>query len=38
MAILFFAALSRGEKIIKNIFRMRNLSSMNSLGTIKLKG
>lgn len=37
LAILFFGALSRGEKIIKNIFRMRGLSSINSIATLKLK-
>lgn len=37
-AIVFLGALSRGEKIIKNIFNMRGLSSINSLGTIKVGG
>ena len=37
LAILFFGALSRGEKIIKNIFNMRGLSSINSIATLKLK-
>lgn len=32
-AILFFAALSRGEKIVKNLFNIRGLSSINSIGT-----
>jgi len=36
-AIVFFGALSRGEKIVKNIFNIRGLSSINSLGTIKLR-
>jgi len=31
-AIFFFMALSRGEKIIKNIFNIRGLSSINSMG------
>lgn len=38
LAIIFLGALSRGEKIVKNIFNMRGLSSINSLGTIKLRG
>lgn len=37
-AIIFLGALSRGEKIVKNIFNIRGLSSINSLGTIKLRG
>lgn len=37
LAILFFSSLSRGEKIVKNIFRMRDLTSINSLGTYKIK-
>lgn len=38
LAIVFLGALSRGEKIVKNIFNIRGLSSINSLGTIKLRG
>ena len=37
LAILFFGALSRGEKIIKNIFNMRGLSSINSIATLRLR-
>lgn len=35
-AILFLSALSRGEKIVKNIFNMRGLNSINSIGTQKI--
>lgn len=35
-AVVFLGALSRGEKIVKNIFNMRRLSSINSLGTIEV--
>lgn len=35
-AILFLAALSRGEKVVKNIFNIRGLSSINSVGTQKI--
>lgn len=38
LAIIFLGALSRGEKIVKNIFNIRGLSSINSLGTIKVGG
>lgn len=38
LAVLFFGALSRGEKIVKNIFNMRGLRSINSLGTYQFKG
>ena len=37
LAILFFGALSRGEKIIKNILNMRGLSSINSIATLRLR-
>lgn len=36
-AIVFLAALSRGEKIVKNIFNIRGMTSINSLGTIKVR-
>lgn len=36
-AIIFLAALSRGEKIVKNIFNIRGMTSINSLGTIKVR-
>lgn len=35
-AILFLSALSRGEKIVKNVFNLRGLNSINSIGTQKL--
>lgn len=37
LAIIFLGALSRGEKIVKNIFNIRGLTSINSLGTIKIR-
>ena len=37
LAILFFAGLSRAEKVVKNVFGLRNRPHiMNSLGSIKL--
>lgn len=38
LAILFLMALSRGEKIVKNIFSMRGLSSISSIGSMKFTG
>lgn len=38
LAIIFFGVLSRGERIVKNIFGMRRLASINSLGTYKIGG
>ena len=31
LAVLFFMGLSRAEKIVKNIFGMRNMASINSM-------
>lgn len=33
LAIIFFAGLSRGEKIVKDIFNMRNMTTIHSIGT-----
>lgn len=33
LAIFFFAGISRGEKIVKDIFNIRNMTTIKSLGT-----
>ena len=33
LAIIFFAGISRGEKIVKDIFDIRNMTTIKSLGT-----
>lgn len=36
LAVIFFAALSRAEKIVKNILGMRKMSSINSMSAYKV--